>query len=80
MALDVVVTSGMNTEMLTQFPQDVSAAVTRYEDFQRSHLDTARTCAVERSRILSMITEAHCGGWRPVAEEVFAKLAQSKSL
>ena len=43
-------------------------------------LDTASTCAEEGFGFSPMIMEAHGGGWGPVAEKVFAELAQTKSL
>ena len=78
MALDFAVTSGLRNVRASL--QDTTSAVTAYEDFKRTHLDTEFLCTAEGLGFTPMVVEARGGCWGPSAAKVFAELAKSKSM
>jgi len=79
-ALDFAVTSGLRSDVLASSVQDAAAAPRAYEDFKRSHLDTAQLCYDEGVTFLPVVAEALGGGWGPTAHKVWTELAKAKSL
>ena len=78
MALDFAITSGLRSVGTSL--QDATSAVTSYEDFKRTHLDTETLCSAEGVGFTPMVVEARGGAWGPSAVKVFAELAKSKSM
>jgi len=77
-ALDFAVTSGLRD--VPASIRDASSAVTAYEDFKRSHLDTDALCVAEGFTFCPMVVEAVGGAWGPAATKVFNELAKTKSI
>ena len=79
-ALDFAVTSGLRSDIVNRSALDVSASTKAYEDFKRSHLNTAQACQEEGISFIPMICEADGGGWGPAAHKVWSELAKNKAL
>ena len=79
-ALDLAVTSGLKRDMVHRSAEDGSAAVTAYESFKRSYLDTEATCQENGLHFIPIICEADGGGWGPAAHSVWSELAKHKSV
>ena len=79
-ALDLAVTSGLKSDMVRRSAENGSAAVTTYEDFKRSYLNTEATCQEEGLSFIPLICEADGGGWGPAAHAVWSELAKYKSI
>ena len=54
--------------------------LTSYEDFKRSHLNTAFSCSAEGFFFAPVVVEARGGAWGPAAVKVFSELAKAKSM
>ena len=78
MAFDFAVTSGMRH--IPHTIHDASSALTAYEDFKKSYLDTESACNTEGVAFCPMIMEAVGGSWGPAANKVLAQLAKDKAL
>ena len=79
-ALDLAVTSGLKSDMVNRSAVDRSAAVTTYEAFKCSYLDTEKTCQEEGFTFIPIICEADGGGWGSAAQAVWSELAKRKSV
>ena len=79
-ALDLAVTSGLKPDMVQKSAEAGSAAVTAYEVFKRTHLDTEAACQDEGLNFIPLICEADGGGWGPAAHSVWSELAKYKSV
>ena len=66
--------------MVNRSAEDGTAAVTTYEAFKRSYLDTETTCQEEGLNFIPIICEADGGGWGPAAHAGWSELAQHKSV
>ena len=77
-ALDFAVTSGLRD--IPASIRDASSALTSYEDFKRSHLDTDALCNAEGFTFCPMVVEAVGGAWGLAATKVFNELAKTKSI
>ena len=60
--------------------QDPEAALTRYEDFKCSHLDTRDQCTAQGITFIPMVMDAVGGGWGRVARGGWSELAKSSAL
>ncbi len=78
LALDFAVTSGMRN--VAAVLPDASTVLTSYEDFKRSHLNTAFSCSAEGFFFAPVVVEARGGAWGPAAVKVFSELAKAKSM
>ena len=79
-ALDFAVTSGLRSDVINRSALDGSSSTKAYEDFKRSHLNTATACQEEGITFIPMICEADGGGWGPAAHKVWSELAKNKAL
>ena len=79
-ALDFAVTSGLRKDIVGRSAEDGSSATILYEEFKRSHLDTAKLCKEEGITFIPMVCEADGGSWGPAANHVWGELAKSKSV
>ena len=79
-ALDFAVTSGLRSDMVSRSAIDGSVSTKIYEDFKRSHLNTAIACQEDGITFIPMICEADGGGWGPAAHKVWSELAKHKAL
>ena len=75
-ALDFAMTSGLRADLLVHTVADASAALDRYEEHKRQHLDTARACRDADITFIPMVVEAHGGGWGSESRRAFAVLAR----
>jgi hypothetical protein len=75
-AWDFAATSGLRADLLQATAGSASAATERYEEFKRTHLDTARLCAEQGFTFIPMVVETHGGGWGRDARRTFAVLAK----
>jgi len=78
LALDFAVTSGLRD--IPGSIRDASSAVTSYEGFKRSHLNTERLCSEDGFGFCPMVVEAVGGAWGPSASKVFSELAKAKTI
>ena len=79
-ALDLAVTSGLRSDLVTKSAEDGSSAVKAYEDRKRSYLNTEAICQEEGISFIPIICEADGGGWGPTAHRVWSVLAKNKSV
>ena len=79
-ALDLAVTSGLRRDLIESSALDGSSAVSIYEDFKRTHLNTETACLEEGIQFIPLICEADGGGWGPAGHAVWKELAKHKSL
>ena len=59
---------------------DPDSALTRYEDFKCSYLDTKAQCSEQGITFIPMVMDAAGGGWGKVARGVWTELANSSAL
>ena len=79
-ALDFAVTSGLRDNVVRRSAVDGSSALSAYEDFKRSHNDTARACEAEGISFIPVVCEADGGGWSPAAHKTWNELAKRRCL
>jgi hypothetical protein len=79
-ALDFAVTSGLRDDVVRRSAVDGSSAVSAYEDFKRTHNDTANACQAEGITFIPVVCEADGGGWSPAAHKTWSELAKRRSL
>ena len=79
-ALDFAVTSGMRPNVLAASSRGGEAACIQYEDFKRSHKDTANECRRQGFGFIPMVVEAVGGGWGKEARKVWSEFAKSSAL
>ena len=79
-ALDLAVTSGLRSDLVSKSAEDGSAAVRSYEDYKRSYLNTETICQEEGITFIPLVCEADGGGWGPAAHRVWSLLAKHKSV
>ena len=79
-ALDLAVTSGLRSDLVSKSAEDGTVAVIAYEDLKRSHLNTEAICQEEGISFIPIICEADGGGWGPAAHKVWSELAKHKSV
>ena len=60
--------------------RDLEAALTHYEDFKCSRLDTQDQCTAQGVTFIPMVMDAVGGGWGRVARGVWSELAKSSAL
>ena len=76
----MAVTSGLRRDLVESSALDGSSAVSVYEDFKRTHLNTETACLEEGIQFIPLICEADGGGWGPASQAVWKELAKHKSL
>ena len=79
-AWDFAVSSGLRLDLMSDSIRDPEAALTRYEDFKCSHLDTRDQCSAQGITFIPMVMDAVGGGWGRVARGVWSELAKSSAL
>ena len=79
-ALDIAVTSGLRRDVVESSARDGSSAVSNYETFKRSYLDTENNCREEGIKFIPLVCEANGGGWGPAGLAVWKELAKQKSI
>ena len=78
-ALDLAVTSGLRSDVVTKSAKDGTAAVKAYKTLKISYLETENTCQEEGITFIPIICEADGCGWGPAAHTVWSELAKNKS-
>ena len=79
-ALDIAVTSGLRRDVVESSARDGSSAVSNYESFKRTYLDTETNCRDEGIKFIPLVCEANGGGWGPAGHAVWKELAKQKSI
>ena len=75
-ALDFACTSALRADLIERVADNPSVVFDVYENFKRSHNDTARCCEAQGFSFTPMILEAHGGGWSRSARRVLTRVAK----
>ena len=77
--MDFAITSGLRDGIVQRSALNGCIAACDYEDFKRSHLDTATTCQAEGITFIPVVCGADGGGWGPAAQRTWNELAKHRS-
>ena len=75
-ALDFACTSALRADLMEHVASSPSVVFDAYENFKRTHNDTARCCEAQGFSFTPMILEAHGGGWSLSARRVLTRVAK----